>query len=307
MRLTDLDTEDSPKLPQNFINNMKHTSDFDDMSVPYFDRLAVLVMEGIATSEEREEYAKLLKDNDKNLLSASLYSKCRLVPDASIEMPGAQKLKRRTKILPLIWKIPSAAALLALGWFGLARYSAMLDALTIDGIAESSVSASPHGIICVSANAQEITVPVSAVRNKSSNKPGIQLNTISDNVTEPDEAIPEPGIPEQIAITEPGIPEQIAMTEMPTRIPCALAESEKMTPIYYEPDNGPESGIWAYLKGKMNNAKESVAAKAQNTRSRTARIIDGIQLPVEIVRNENGKVESCSITALDRKITYRFL
>ncbi len=293
MRLTDFDTEDSPKLPQNFINNMKHTSDFDDMSVPYFDRLAVLVMEGIATDEERAEYAKLLSVSEKNQESASIYSKCRLRPDATIQMPDAQGLKRRPRILPLFWKISSAAAVLALGIFGIARYSAMQDAPVINGITESEASPVPREVSCVLPDSQEIAVSVSVVVNKPCIMPACQQEIISAYVSEPDETVPEP------TFCEP-----MVMPEMPTQIPCTLAEIEKITPVY-EPADEPESGIMAYLNDKMYDVKESVATKTRKVRNKTARIIDGIPSPVEIVRNDQGEVAGVSFEFFGRTITYR--
>ncbi len=118
---------------------------------------------------------------------------------------------------------------------------------------------------------------------------------MSASVSEPDETVPEPTFYELMV-----------MPEMPTQIPCTLAEIEKMTPVY-EPDNEPESGFLAYFKGKMNDMKESVASKTRNVRSKTARIIDGMQSPVEIVRNSNNEVAEVSFEIFNRTFTYRRL
>ncbi len=282
MRLTDFDTEDSPKLPQNFINNMKHTSDFDDMSVPYFDRLAVLVMEGIATPEERAEYAKLLSVSEKNQESASIYSKCRLRPDDTIQMPDAQGLKRQGRVIPLLWKISSAVAVLALGWFGLTRYYHTQDAVSIHGLATSTVTPIPREVLSPSADTQ---VFISANGNKTVSANTIKTVSANGNETvsaDTDENISADG---QDIVAD----EMIVSAELPTKIPIVLTDTDIEIPEYLLAPSAEskQNQMMAFFRKRLN------------------RLIDAIPSPVEIVRDENDEVAEVSFVAFNRTITYR--
>ena len=90
-------------------DNMKHTLDFDEMDVPYFDRLAVLVTEKIATSDESAEFEKMLLENDANIKSAALYSKCNIKINNYIEYPSKQQLKHHAGVRK-IWYYAAAVA-----------------------------------------------------------------------------------------------------------------------------------------------------------------------------------------------------
>lgn len=280
MRLTDFDTDESPRLPMDFVNNMKHTSDFDDMSVPYFDRLAVLVMEGIATPEERAEYAKLLSVSEKNQESASLYTKCRLKPDFNIQMPDAQSMKRQGRVIPLIWKISAAAAVLAFGIFGLMRFSTTHETVPIHGIASSTITPTPREVFCVSSDTEP---SASAIPIKSASAQ-TQKNTSAKIQEEPTEEVGE-----DLCIAHASTDsEMLAMAELTLQINVASVPKKIEIPVY-EPTatSKPRNATMAFFRKKLN------------------RFIDAIPSPVEIVRDENDEVAELSFTAFNRTFSYR--
>lgn len=118
MKLTDFNIDNEPALPGDFLDSLKHTSDFDVKDVPYFDRLAVLVGEGLASDAERQEYERLISAHPELRQQAELYRQCFAKPDMGIVFGNADALKRRApKVVPLYWKVAAAAAVLAAGVF----------------------------------------------------------------------------------------------------------------------------------------------------------------------------------------------
>lgn len=105
------DTKDT-SIQAEFAMELKHTSDFDEMDTPFFDRLAVLVTEGIATEAEKCEYNNLVLNNDANLSSAVLYSNCKILDNKDIQCPYKQTLKH-SRIRPLWYAMAAAAAVSA--------------------------------------------------------------------------------------------------------------------------------------------------------------------------------------------------
>lgn len=93
-------------------NNLKHTSDFDDLSVPYFNRLAVLVTENIAQPHESAEFENMLLESDDNIRSAALFSKCKIQDNNDIPYPFKEQLKRNAKVRSLWYYAASVAAIL---------------------------------------------------------------------------------------------------------------------------------------------------------------------------------------------------
>lgn len=292
MRLTDFDTDESPRLPMDFVNNMKHTSDFDDMSVPYFDRLAVLVMEDIATPEERAEYAKLLSVSEKNQESASIYSKCRLRPDATIQMPDAQGLKRQGRVIPLVWKICVAAAAVAVGCFALVGNSEVGD-VRIDGVAQSQYV---------------VSNPIVLPDKPAVGKGGIELSSVPKknnkamdvgNVFVPDE-------PMELEFLEPEA-DGLCLVGIDGAAFLDVSVADDLPGFVDQP--------WDEASGpaRRNPVAEFCLNAGYNAVHLGRRILHGGQKvvrclpsPIELERNENGEVESCSLLALNRKFTYRF-
>ena len=95
-----------------FAEELKQTSDFNEIDTPYFDRLAVLVSECIATKAEQEEYNQMILQDDSKLQSAVLYSYCKIKPNKDLQCPYKNNLKR-SQIRPLRSAFAAAAAVLA--------------------------------------------------------------------------------------------------------------------------------------------------------------------------------------------------
>lgn len=106
-----VDVSKNETLDSGVKNSLKHTSDFDDLSEPYFNRLAVLVTENIAQPHESAEYEKMLLENDDNIRSAALFSKCKIQDNNDIHYPFKQTLKRNAKVRR-IWYYAAAVAAL---------------------------------------------------------------------------------------------------------------------------------------------------------------------------------------------------
>ena len=104
----------SESLNDDIKDNMKHTSDFDEMDVPYFDRLAVLVTENIAQPSESAEFEKMLLENDANIKSAALYSKTKVQINNDIEFPSKQQLKHTTTVRKIWYYAAAAVAVILL-------------------------------------------------------------------------------------------------------------------------------------------------------------------------------------------------
>ena len=99
-------------LGNDFTENLKHTSDFDEQDVPYFDRLAVLNTESIATEAEKHEYSRFVLQSNQNLNSAALYSKCKIQENNNIHYPFKQSLKHSNGVRKLWYYVAAAAAVI---------------------------------------------------------------------------------------------------------------------------------------------------------------------------------------------------
>ncbi|MBQ1884354.1 MAG: hypothetical protein II165_04980 [Bacteroidales bacterium] len=107
-----VDVSKNEALESGVKNNLKHTSDFDDLSVPYFNRLAVLVTENIAQPHESAEFENMLLESDDNIRSAALFSKCKIQDNNDIHYPFKAQLKRNAKVRSLWYYAASVAAIL---------------------------------------------------------------------------------------------------------------------------------------------------------------------------------------------------
>jgi hypothetical protein len=112
------------KMPQSGKKTLLHTSDYDDTDVPYFERLAVLNLEKIATKDEQTKYQEMINQNQDCRKIAELYSKT-ILKSEIIEYPD----KRKLLVYPLwkkITKYAAAASIAALGlgiWFSTSNNS----------------------------------------------------------------------------------------------------------------------------------------------------------------------------------------
>jgi len=131
----DDETDKAVETPANLADSLRHTSDYDEPDVPYFDRLAVLNLEKIATPAEQLEYSRMKYESIECSRVAKLYSKT-ILPAEQIECPD----KRRMMVFP-IWRrlIPYAAAAAVVGlvvWFSVGNNAAV----TINSPAAPSVA-----------------------------------------------------------------------------------------------------------------------------------------------------------------------
>lgn len=114
----DDETDTKVDIPAGLADSLKHTSDYDEPDVPYFDRLAVLNIEHIATPAEQLQYSRMKYESEECDRVAKLYSKT-ILPAEQIECPD----KRRMMVFP-IWRrlAPYAAAAAVVGlmvWFSI--------------------------------------------------------------------------------------------------------------------------------------------------------------------------------------------
>ena len=114
----DDETDTKIDIPAGLADSLKHTSDYDEPDVPYFDRLAVLNIEHIATPAEQLQYSRMKYESEECDRVAKLYSKT-ILPAEQIECPD----KRRMMVFP-IWRrlAPYAAAAAVVGliaWFAI--------------------------------------------------------------------------------------------------------------------------------------------------------------------------------------------
>ncbi len=113
-----LDEDTDIAVPANLADSLRHTSDYDEPDVPYFDRLAVLNLEHVATPAEQLAYSRMKYESEECDRVAKLYSKT-ILPAEQIECPD----KRRMMVFP-IWRrlAPYAAAAAVVGlmvWFSI--------------------------------------------------------------------------------------------------------------------------------------------------------------------------------------------
>ena len=114
----DDETDTKIDIPAGLADSLKHTSDYDEPDVPYFDRLAVLNIEHIATPAEQLQYSRMKYESEECDRVAKLYSKT-ILPAEQIECPD----KRRMMVFP-IWRkwVTYAAAAAVVGlmvWFSI--------------------------------------------------------------------------------------------------------------------------------------------------------------------------------------------
>lgn len=114
----DDETDTKVDIPAGLADSLKHTSDYDEPDVPYFERLAVLNIEHIATPAEQLQYSRMKYESEECDRVAKLYSKT-ILPAEQIECPD----KRRMMVFP-IWRrlAPYAAAAAVVGlmvWFSI--------------------------------------------------------------------------------------------------------------------------------------------------------------------------------------------
>ncbi|MBR4677795.1 MAG: hypothetical protein IKO99_07320 [Bacteroidales bacterium] len=96
-------------------DSLKHTSEFDYPEFKYSDRLAVSVLEGLATKEEQTEYQKLISESASFKKDVALYSRTKLQADSQIVYENKNGLKHFALVF---WRYAAAvAAVLIAGIF----------------------------------------------------------------------------------------------------------------------------------------------------------------------------------------------
>ena len=143
----DDETDTKIDIPAGLADSLKHTSDYDEPDVPYFDRLAVLNLEHIATPAEQLQYSRMKYESEECDRVAKLYSKT-ILPAEKIECPD----KRRMMVFP-IWRrlAPYAAAAAVVGlivWFSIGNNATVTitapvePSVAVDNIRPTGVQAS---------------------------------------------------------------------------------------------------------------------------------------------------------------------
>ncbi|MBO7462553.1 MAG: hypothetical protein J6T96_08145, partial [Bacteroidales bacterium] len=173
----DDETDTKIDIPAGLADSLKHTSDYDEPDVPYFDRLAVLNIEHIATPAEQLQYSRMKYESKECDRVAKLYSKT-ILPAEQIECPD----KRRMMVFP-IWRrlVPYAAAAAVVGlmvWFSIGNNATV----SITSPVEPSVAVDNFR------PATEPSTPAAEVVETKTNVPNEAANII-DNVISCDDRI----------------------------------------------------------------------------------------------------------------------
>ncbi len=177
----DDETDKAVETPANLADSLRHTSDYDEPDVPYFDRLAVLNLEKIATPAEQLEYSRMKYESIECSRVAKLYSKT-ILPAEQIECPD----KRRMMVFP-IWRrlIPYAAAAAVVGlivWFSIGNDAAVTitspaaPTVAVDDLRPATEPVTPAvEVVEVNDNVQN-----NAANNNAQNN--VAKNNVSNNV-----------------------------------------------------------------------------------------------------------------------------
>ena len=88
-------------------DSLKHTLEFDYPEFKYSDRLAVSVLEGLATKEEQTEYQKLISESVSFKKDVALYSRTKLQADSQIVYENKNGLKHFAFVF---WRYAAAVA-----------------------------------------------------------------------------------------------------------------------------------------------------------------------------------------------------
>lgn len=88
-------------------DSLKHTLEFDYPEFKYSDRLAVSVLEGLATKEEQTEYQKLISESASFKKDVALYSRTKLQADSQIVYENKNGLKHFAFVF---WRYAAAVA-----------------------------------------------------------------------------------------------------------------------------------------------------------------------------------------------------
>lgn len=181
--ILDDETDKAVETPANLADSLRHTSDYDEPDVPYFDRLAVLNLEHIATPAEQLEYSRMKYESIECSRVAKLYSKTKLTPEA-IECPD----KRRLMVFP-IWRrlIPYAAAAAVVGlvvWFSIGNNSTVtINSPAAPAVAVENVRPAAEVLTTPAAEVVDVktNVPVNVAKTNVPNKSA--KNNVPNNAT----------------------------------------------------------------------------------------------------------------------------
>lgn len=187
-----VDVSKNEALDSGVKNNLKHTSDFDDLSVPYFNRLAVLVTENIAQPHESAEFENMLLESDDNIRSAALFSKCKIQDNNDIHYLFKEQLKRNAKFRSLWYYAASVAAILfaLLAVKALINNEILINTMAMSGRVEvdnrlvADINIDVKDELLLPNSAPVVLIPVSShIGAQPSNSP-IELQTV-DTIDEP--------------------------------------------------------------------------------------------------------------------------
>lgn|GEM_PF-6921012 len=206
--------DDTLSAPSDLVEDMKHTSDFDDKEFPFFDRLAVLVTEGIATETEQKEYNDMVLSDDSNLSSAVLYSHCKIQDDNNIRCPYKQTLKH-SRIRPLWYALAAAAAVSAIFFAVRVIYAPAydIDAALISGDIAMNFSGREVQTISEPLQTDEPTIIPQQKTDAPSRNSSNSTTAESDNV--------EPSLPDELSL-----PAKHSLPEEPSENQYYISQSD---------------------------------------------------------------------------------
>jgi len=317
MRLTEFNIDDEPDLEMDFRDNLKHTSDFDDMSVPYFDRLAVLVNEGIATEDEKREYHRLVYQNENLKKEADTYKACYLDPDDKIDFPDKESLRRKPRTIALWGKIAAAAAVIGV---------CVMVGTNLSNNDKISADFQP---IVIADNSPADNTPNNEGANDNGDKPKPASDTIQ---TKQKEEAPVKPQYKMINMHSRQLVENEETPQPENRGPIfvsASMEGERWMPTatltqagpdimvakpqYYENtaelpaiDNG--NKLTARIKTEANERIKAVGNSLARMGNGIAKVGQSVAellpIKVRVNRNETGEIEGWDIEALSRTLVY---
>ncbi len=162
-------------------DSLKHTSEFDYPEFSYVDRLAVSVLEGVATSKELSEYQKLISENKTFKKDTALYSKTKLQTDTKIVYKKKNSLKHFA--LATWWRAASVAAVLVVGILTAVFYKE--ETISVTGVYSYNYEIKHRDVIVASEKYAAVKtnyVPKKTAASKPEKKQVLPLPEIEDAI-----------------------------------------------------------------------------------------------------------------------------
>ena len=161
-------------------DSLKHTTEFDYPEFQYFDRLAVSVLEGVASESENKEFQTLISKNKKLKKDADVYSKTKIQPDFKIVYNKKKTLKHYALFF---WQRVAAiaAVLIAAVLFSFLNSD---ETVLILGVYDYNYKVTPREILCeekpIIAETKNLAKKKAAV--KAVEKPPLMLPEIENEI-----------------------------------------------------------------------------------------------------------------------------